>query len=198
MRIQLVDLQVSCEFQKACLVKACSARHEGNSVFWSRKRRNLNSASSAGTTDCETNLPAEKTEWVHIKQSDMFPSGNMHQTPWTCIISKFKALKTDMNHILLDLNSHWLHDAPIIWRLLCDWLTALHKLSLAVVGVEAHTCTDQLSIKRRSSQDRVFIPFNDGILCFWLDMWLKWIWWTFGDKISFCWCLLHHWNTCCS
>lgn len=43
----------------------------------------------------------------------------MHKT---CIISEFRALKVDINSILLDVKSHWLHDASIIQRLRCKRL----------------------------------------------------------------------------
>ena len=34
------------------------------------------------------------------------------KTTQTCTFFKFRALKTDVNDISLDLKSHWLHDAP--------------------------------------------------------------------------------------
>ena len=57
------------------------------------------------------------------------------------------ALKTDINYILLDLKSHWLHGASIIWRLERKWLSrekeeqrvGQHSHSLVVAGSRAGT-----------------------------------------------------------
>ena len=49
---------------------------------------------------------------------------------------RFWALKTDVNFILLGFKSHWLHDAAVIWRLACEWLSreVEEDSSLAIVG----------------------------------------------------------------
>ena len=46
----------------------------------------------------------------------------MHKTKLVSIISKLRALKADINYILLDFEYDWLHGASIIRRLPCDWL----------------------------------------------------------------------------
>ena len=55
-----------------------------------------------------------------------YSKSKMHKI--TCIIFKFRALKSDVNYILLDLESHWLHDATLIQRVACRWP------KMAVVG----------------------------------------------------------------
>lgn len=59
---------------------------------------------------------------------------------------KFRALRTDINFILLDLRSHWLHDASIIWRLVCT--DCLRDHSLVVGGSRAGIASADKSIKK--------------------------------------------------
>lgn len=59
---------------------------------------------------------------------------------------KFRALRTDISFILLDLRSHWLHDASIIWRLVCT--DCLRNHSLVVGGSRAGIAAADKSIKK--------------------------------------------------
>ena len=79
-------------------------------------------------------LCADKTSETRAELDKQTVQRGKHRKKKTCIISKFRALKTDINYKLLDLTAHWLHDASIIGRLACDWLSREEEEERSLIG----------------------------------------------------------------